>query len=71
MLAVMNDKDVEPARRDKMAVAAAPFVHQRADSTPGKKKEQQGAAQKAASGRFKPGAAPKVVGLGQGKTPWT
>src|SRR3954464_2963194 len=45
MLAVMNDPDADPARRDRMAIAAAPYVQVRsADATPGKK----GAAEQAA-----------------------
>ena len=27
MLAVMNDPDADQSRRDRMAIAAAPFVH--------------------------------------------
>jgi hypothetical protein len=30
MLSVMNDPGADPARRDRMAIAAAPFAHQRA-----------------------------------------
>jgi phage terminase small subunit len=38
MLSVMNDPDADPARRDRMAVAAAPYVHIRgADAKLGKK----------------------------------
>jgi hypothetical protein len=38
MLSVMNDPDADPARRDRMAVAAAPYVHVRvADAKLGKK----------------------------------
>jgi hypothetical protein len=45
MLAVMNDPDVDPARRDRMAIAAAPYVHVRvADAKPGKKEEAEQAA---------------------------
>jgi hypothetical protein len=45
MLTVMNDPDADPARRDRMAVAAAPYVHARAaDAKPDKKEEaEQGA----------------------------
>lgn len=31
MLRVMNDGNADDARRDRMAVSAAPFVHKRAD----------------------------------------
>ena len=45
MLTVMNDPDADPARRDRMAVAAAPYVHTRvADAKPGKKEEAEQAA---------------------------
>ena len=38
MLAVMSDPDADPLRRDKMAIAAAPFMHPRvADARYGKK----------------------------------
>lgn len=48
MLAVMRCEDVDPARRDRMAMAAAPFVHQRAvDAAPGKKAALKDAAGKA------------------------
>jgi hypothetical protein len=32
MISVMNDPLCDPTRRDRMAVAAAPFVHQRIES---------------------------------------
>lgn len=32
MLAVMNDESAEDARRDRMAQAAAPYVHARAEA---------------------------------------
>ena len=64
MLQVMRDEDEDPARRDRMAMAAAPFVHTRAaDSRPGKKEQQAKTAQTAAAGRFGSRPAPlKVVG---------
>jgi len=38
MLTVMNDEGADPARRDRLAIAAAPFLHGRpADARPGKK----------------------------------
>ena len=41
MPAVMNDPDADPARRDRMAIAAAPYIHVRAaDAKPGKEAEQ-------------------------------
>ena len=45
MLSVMNDPDADPARRDRMAVAAAPYVHVRvADAKLGKKEAAEQAA---------------------------
>lgn len=41
MLTVMNDGEADNDRRDRMAVAAAPFCHARAESAAGGKKEQQ------------------------------
>src|SRR5437868_3224792 len=42
MLAVMNDSAADPARRDKMAIAAAPFMHARiADNRYGKRDEER------------------------------
>lgn len=51
MLTVMNDEDAEAARRDRMAIAAAPFVHARPGDKPqGKKEAAQEAAQTAGAG---------------------
>ncbi len=45
MLSVMNDPGVDDARRDRMAIAAAPYIHARvADAKPGKKEEAEQAA---------------------------
>src|SRR3954452_5433889 len=45
MLSVMNDPDADPARRDRMAVAAAPYVHVRvAAARLGKKEAAEQAA---------------------------
>src|SRR5262245_504773 len=49
MLAVMNDADVDITRRDRMAIAAAPYCHGRvADKRLGKKDLAEAAAEKAA-----------------------
>lgn len=52
MLAVMNDEGADDGRRDRMAVAAAPFVHMRAGDAPkpGTKEQAQAAAATAAQG---------------------
>src|SRR4051794_35018489 len=45
MLSVMNDPGVDDARRDRRAIAAAPYVHARAaDAKPGKKERVEQAA---------------------------
>jgi len=62
MLRVMNDPGAEPERRDRLAIAAAPFVHPRAtDVAKGKKELQAERAEAAASGRFAPRPPPKLV----------
>src|SRR4051812_30845093 len=51
MLAVMNDPDADDARRDRMAIAAAPYVHVRAaDAKLGKKETAEQAARTAERG---------------------
>jgi len=51
MLHVMNDPSADVARRDRMAIAAAPFVHARAGDAPmGKKAKAQAAAESAGLG---------------------
>src|ERR1700676_211591 len=48
MLAVMNDVTADPVRRDRMALAAAPFVHKRVvDTTEGKKEVAKNTATRA------------------------
>lgn len=60
MLSVMNDSAADPSRRDRMAQAAAPFVHARAGEV-GKKEVAADKAKKVAQGRFAPAAPPKLV----------
>lgn len=59
MLSVMNDRKADKARRDRMAIAAAPFVHGK-PGEPGKKEQRQEAAEQAAK-KFAPPAPPKLV----------
>jgi len=64
MLDVMNDSDADEARRDRMAVSAAPFVHMRAaEAVANKKDQRQAAADDAATpgNKFAPPSAPKLV----------
>ena len=60
MLDVMNDPHVDDGRRDRMAIAAAPFIHPRAGDGPGKKEDAKERAKRAASGIFAPGKPPKL-----------
>ena len=62
MLNVMNDDAAEVERRDRMAQAAAPYVHAKAaDVAPGKKEQKETAAREAAGGKYSVPAAPKLV----------
>ena len=62
MLGVMNDPEQDGQRRDKMAIAAAPYVHGKAaDTAPGKKEQKQEAAEKVAAGKFAPRGGPKLA----------
>ena len=60
MLRVMNDSSVDDNRRDKLAIAAAPFIHRRAGEV-GKKGEKEKAAKDAGAGRFGAAAPPRLV----------
>jgi hypothetical protein len=51
MLAVLNDPTADATRRDRMAIAAAPYCHPRvADAAKGKKDQQADAAATAGAG---------------------
>jgi len=52
MLKIMNDPTVDKARRDRMAVSAAPFMHPRKGEGAGKKNEREAKAKTAGAGRF-------------------
>lgn len=60
MLATMNNPLADPLRRDKMAIAAAPFVHVRAGEVCKKDAKDQ-AAKKAATGKFGSTAPPLAL----------
>jgi len=60
MLKIMNSDEADDGRRDRMAVAAAPFVHTKMGEG-GKKEQKQEAAKTAARSKFAPAAAPKLV----------
>lgn len=63
MLDVMNDAGAEDGRRDRMAIAAAPFVHARKEGEAvSKKAERQAKADEAAKrGKFGVPSSPKLV----------
>ncbi len=60
MLREMNYRKNDKNRRDRMAVAAAPFVHVRAGDV-GKKGEREQAAAKAGAGKFGAAAPPRLA----------
>lgn len=61
MQKVMNDPRAEKDRRDRMAVAAAPFIHPRPGTGKGKKEERGEKAKEAGSGKFSSGRPPISV----------
>lgn len=63
LLSVVNDAGADFADRMRAAVAAAPYVHARAEVTAGGKKEQkQAEAERVATGgKFAPRSRPKLV----------
>lgn len=63
MLGVMNDEAADKARRDRMAIAAAPFVHARSEGEQeGKKAQRQArAAEATSSGKYAVRPGPKLV----------
>jgi hypothetical protein len=63
MLEVMNDPGADTMRRDRMAIAAAPFVHPRKEPVGQNKKDNEKSAAELAAGEFAARPAPlKVVG---------
>ncbi len=60
MLSVMRDPDADEMRRDRMAIAAAPYLYPKAGET-GKKGERQKNAERAGFGKYSPAAPPKLV----------
>lgn len=64
MLSVMNDAGADDARRDRMAIAAAVYVHGKpGDAAQGVKKARQAAGEQIArtSSRFATPMAPKLI----------
>jgi phage terminase small subunit len=64
LLAVMNNPLAHPDRRDKAAIAAAPYCHARADVVTGKKKQAAERADKVAAGsKYSAGKAPMIPAI--------
>lgn len=61
MLSVMNCRNADDERRDRMAIAAAPYVHQKASDKKLGKKEQQLEDAKQIDSIYAPRRAPKLA----------
>jgi len=63
IMSVINDPNADEARRDRLAIAALPFLHGKVaeEPAPSKREQQQEAAEAAATGPFAPGAPPKLI----------
>lgn len=59
-LGIMNDNTQDEARRDRMAVAALPFVHMKKGEG-GKKEQSADNAEKVSKGKFKAAEPPRLV----------
>ena len=60
MLKVMNDPGADNGRRDRMAIAAAPFLHPRKGEGAGKKEDKADRAKAAGGGKFRAGTPPQI-----------
>ncbi len=60
MVRVMNDPHVDDGRRDRLAVAAAPYLHPKVGES-GKKEQKAAKAKDAGKGKFAPAAPPTLV----------
>lgn len=63
MLRVMNDPEADKERRDRMAIAAAPFCHSRPSEGKGKTAGAEEKARAAGSGKFATSAPPNNIKL--------
>lgn len=62
MLRVMNDpNETDKTRRDRLAIAAAPYIHPKAGENEGKKDAKAERAREAGKGRFAPSKAPLAL----------
>ena len=65
LLSVINDPEASPERRDRAAIAAAPYSHARFEAAgAGKRQRLQSAAEAAAAGKFAPPSPPKLSVVG-------
>ncbi len=60
MLQVMRDPQADQLRRDRMAIASAPFIHAR-KAEAGTKRDDADVAAKRAASKFIPAAPPKLI----------
>lgn len=60
MMAIVNDPEADAGRRDRMAVAAAPYLHPKSGEA-GRKGELQAAADKAMTGVFATPPPPRLA----------
>jgi len=68
MLDVMNDNsETDNARRDRMAQAAAPYMHSRRGEKSSKKDDRNKRAKDASKGKFSPSAPPRLKAVKGGK----
>lgn len=61
MLTVMRNPEADQARRDRMAMAAAPFIHGKPGEQSKKAERQENAEKAAEGGRFGVPSAPKLA----------
>jgi hypothetical protein len=66
MLSVIRDPKASTSRRDRMALAAAPYLHSKVEYG-SLKAQRQKAAHKTAGGKFGAAAAPQLVVVNNGK----
>jgi len=63
MIDIMNDESADTSRRDRMAQAAAPYVHSRRGEKSSKKEDRQKKANSASNGRFATIQPPKLKAI--------
>lgn len=61
VLKTINDANASNDRKDRLAIAALPFCHERVDGKKGKKEKKTERAKRAGHGKFKSGKAPVKI----------